>query len=159
MDRADIHVERVVLHRRGGERSHRATRAASSSASATVTRRRPLPVGQRLIQFRHLLLRSARNSTDRWRINGTVGETIRRRFEKCPRQPGQQSHVGRPVIRRPQRGGAAGGVVAGGFLGLHQRDAAMLGQERGDRGARHPGADHHDIEHLLHLASLSPAAG
>ena len=55
------------------------------------------------------------------------------------------------AVERGQQGcGAAGGMVARLGLALEQQHAAALGQGGRRRGARDPGAHHHDIEPLGH---------
>ena len=73
------------------------------------------------------------------------GETGRRVFEERAGQAAEFADVPWPVILHPERRGTAGGVVAGGVLGLNQGHASVRGQMRGGGGAGDAGADDDNI--------------
>ena len=157
MDRADVHIERVIFHGGAGRvavaqrRQHRRGLGDRDPAQAGALR-------DGLIQYRHLFRRREEQHhavAQQW----DAGETIRRRLEESARQPGQQPHIRRPVIRGPKRGRAAGRVVPGLLLRLHQRDAAMFAT--GTRRSRRPPFRRRSPPHRTpaSILPLSPGRG
>ena len=77
-----------------------------------------------------------------------VAEAVRRRFVKGLGGGCQGADDGIAVVRREQRGGTAGGVIAGLVFGLEDQHApAGFGNPGGGGGAGNPGANHNHVEH------------
>jgi hypothetical protein len=118
----------------------------------------PFPLGDHALQRRDLALRRERDDGATGEQRG-VGEAVRRRLEEGAGGTGQQPRIGRAIVEDPDRGGAAGAVVARALLRLQQRDAQPLHREmRGGGGARHASADDDRVETLGAMRAWSRRA-
>ncbi len=144
VDGGDVHIERIVFERggdcvagaQGRQHGARGIRGDRSHAGA---------FGDGAFQLVTLCF-GGEEQRGASAHQGRVGKSGWRRFEEGAGEAGEQADVGRAVILHPDRGGAAGAVIAGLLFGLDQGDAVIGAERRGGAGAGNAGADDQDIE-------------